>query len=188
MLRRRLALLIALPFAILALAGCGGGKDSTQARTEGIWIDAGSLDYHVQGSRLLEPGLVPDVSYLKGLPRGVAQPTADEAWFGVFLRIENKTDKTVPTPSHFEIEDTLGTVFKPVALDTSANPFAYSPTKLLPGNVIPRPDSAQEFDSTAGTELLFKLPLDSYQNRPLTFRVIAADAGGPEEAELDLDV
>lgn len=188
MLRRRLAPLVALPLALFAFAGCGGESVTTEAPTEGVWIDAGSLDYHVQASRLLGPGLVPDVSYLKGVPRGVTQPTADEAWFAVFLRIENKTDRTVPTPSHFEIEDTLGSVFKPIALNTGVNPFAYSPTKLLPGNVLPRPDTAQDLSSTAGTELLFKLPLDSYQNRPLTFRVIAADAGGPQEAQLDLDV
>ena len=50
------------------------------------------------------------------------------------------------------------------------------------------PDSAQDFDSVAGAELLFKLPLDSYQNRPLEF-VIKGNAGDdPDEAKLALDV
>ncbi len=187
MLRRLVVLVVAL-LALVPVAGCGGESATTEASTEGIWLDAGSLDYHVQGSRLLEPGIAPDASLLKGVPRGITPPTADEVWFAVWLRIENRTKNTVPTPRSFEIEDTLGNVFKPIALNPKVNVFSYSPTSLRPDTILPRPDTPASFSPTAGTMLLFKLTLSSYQNRPLTFRVKAADPDGPAEAQLDLDV
>jgi hypothetical protein len=189
MLRRRLATLVAVPVAAIAIAGCGVEEVTTEASTEGIWVDAGSLDYQVQGSRLLEPGTqVPDQSYLKGIADGITAPNADEVWFAVFLRIENKTDETVPTAEDFEITDTVGNVFKPVAIDPEVNPFAYKSIELEPKGVVPDLDSAQALDSAQGAELLFKIPLTSYANRPLEFKVVGNDAGGPAEATVDLDV
>src|SRR5947208_2711439 len=100
----RIAVVAAMSAAALVASGCGGKEDVvTDAKTEGIWIDAGALDYHVQGSRLLEPGQTPDSAYLKGLPAGTAQPKGNEVWFAVFLRVENKTGKPQPTAKDFQI-------------------------------------------------------------------------------------
>src|SRR3954449_4434908 len=111
----RTVLLVAMFAVALVASGCGNKETVvTEAKTEGIWIDAGPLDYHVQGSRLLEPGQTPDASYLKGVPAGVAQPKGDEVWFAVFLRVENRTDQPAPSAKDFEIEDTLGHTFSPV--------------------------------------------------------------------------
>jgi hypothetical protein len=185
---RRIVTLLLCALAALA-AGCGNKEDvTTKADTEGIWIDVGDLDYHIQGSRQLNPNQVPDDRYLTGLPSDVSQPSGTETWFAVFLRIENRTDKTAPTATDFEIEDTEGDVYKPVALDTKVNPFAYLPQRLGPDEVMPAPDTAQEIDSTSGAMLLFKLPLTGYQNRPLEFRVKSADGAKPAEASVDLDV
>jgi hypothetical protein len=185
----RTALVVAVGAAALVGTGCGN-KESvvTNAATEGIWIDAGPLDYHIQGSRLLEPGQVPDASYLKGVPSDVAQPTGKEVWFAVFLRIENKTKKAARTADDFEIVDTQGDTYRPLALNTNVNPFAYKAMNLAPDKVVPVPDSAQDFDSVSGAELLFKIPLTSYQNRPLEFRVHSADGAAPAVASVDLDV
>ena len=185
---RRILFLMLCALAAVAV-GCGNKEDVvTEADTEGIWIDVGSLDYHIQGSRQLNPNEVPDDRYLTGLPSDVSQPSGTETWFAVFLRIENKTDKPAPTATEFEIEDTEGDVYKPIEIDTKVNPFAYLPQTLGPEQVMPHPDSAQEFDSTAGAMLLFKLPLTGYQNRPLEFRVKSPDGSEPAEASLDLDV
>ena len=185
----RTAVVASVSAAALVAAGCGNKEDVvTKAKTEGIWIDAGKLDYHIQGSRVLEPGLVPDVSYLKGLPSNVTKPSGKEVWFAVFLRIENKTGKAQPTAKEFAIKDTQGKTFYPYALNTEVNPFAYKATRLAPDQAIPRPDSAQDFDSVSGAMLLFKLPLDSYQNRPLEFSVKSPDGSTPAEASVDLDV
>jgi hypothetical protein len=185
----RTALLAAVSAAAVVGTGCGNKEDVvTSAATEGIWIDAGPLDYHIQGSRLLEPGQLPDASYLKGVPSDVPQPTGKEVWFAVFLRIENRTKRTTRSADDFEIVDTQGTTFRPVALDTNVNPFAYKPIALEPNKAIPIPDSAQDFNSVSGAELLFKIPLTSYQNRPLEFKVHSADGSEPAEASVDLDV
>ncbi|MEA2178097.1 MAG: hypothetical protein QOG77_1394, partial [Solirubrobacteraceae bacterium] len=181
--------LLALAVCAVAMAGCGNNKGSAvvEGDTEGIWIDVGALDYHVQGSRQLNPAQVPDDRYLEGVPEDVAQPTGKETWFAVFLRIENKTDHTAPTADEFEIEDTEGDIYKPVALDAKVNPFAYTPQKLTPDAVMPHADSTQDFDSPAGSKLLFKLPLTSYQTRPLAVR-IHAPAGSEEPADAEVNL
>jgi hypothetical protein len=185
----RILLSAVLAAAALVSAGCGNKHEiTTEAETEGIWVDVGPLDYHIQGSRVLESGLLPDRSYLEGLPSGVEEPAGDEVWFAVFVRIENKTDEAAPTAREFEIHDTEGKTFAPFGLDTKSNPFAYQPMTLEPNRAVPIPDSAQDFNSFSGAELLFKLPLDSYQNRPLELVIHSAGGEGPEEARISLDV
>ena len=185
----RTALVVAAASASLVAAGCGDKeKVTTEAATEGIWLDAGPLDYHIQGSRILEPGLEPDRAYLRGLPADVKPPGGRELWFGVFVRVENKTKHAALTSDDFEIRDTQGNTFRPITLDNSANPFAYKPITLQPNEVVPIPDSPQDFNSFSGALLLFKIPLSDYQNRPLTFHIRSSDGSAPPEASIDLDV
>jgi len=180
--------ILAVLAAVLLATGCGNKEAVTEeADTEGIWVDAGTLDYHVQGSRQLNPSQVPDDRYLEGVPMG-EEPTKDETWFAVFIRIENKTGADAPTAEEFEVEDTEGNVFKAVELDTEVNAFAYEPTTLGPDEVVPHPDSSQELDSTDGAMVLFKIPLTEFENRPLEFTVHSPDEAEPAEATLVLDV
>src|SRR5213592_1206055 len=106
----RIAAVAALGAITLLGAGCGNKEAIvTEAATEGIWLDVGALDYHIQGSRQLNPTMVPDDKYLSGLPQGILPPGAKETWFGVFLRIENRSGSPHPTAKEFEIVDTKGT-------------------------------------------------------------------------------
>ena len=41
----------------------------------------------------LNPRDIEDRNYLSGLPAGTLQPKADEAWFGVWLRVQNTTSE-----------------------------------------------------------------------------------------------
>lgn len=182
-----------LPMMLLAFlaAGCGQGKGASvnKADTEGIWVQSGALDYHVQGSRALNPYQVPDDRYLQGVPPSVSQPTGRETWFAVFLRIENKSGKPAATARNFEIEDTEGHKFRPIALDPKVNAFAYQPTNLGDAEVVPHPDSTQDLDSASGAMLLFKLPLTTIANRPLEFRITAPPGeSAPASATVTLDV
>lgn len=181
-------LLIAVA-CLAALSGCGVEEQTTEAETEGIWVDVGALDYRIQGSRVLNPYQVPDDRYLTGLPEGEPEPTAEETYFAVFLRIENKTDAAALSAEEFEIEDTEGEHYEPVEIETENNPYAYAPTELGSKEAIPHPDSSQELDSTAGAMLLFKIPVKTYERRPLELIIHAPEgAEGPEEAMIGLDV
>ena len=72
-----------------------------------------------------------------------------------------------------------------VALDPEVNVFGYVPRPLGPGELIPEVNSTAAGDPIRGALLLFKLPYDAFQNRPLEFRI-----QGPEgdEGIIDIDV
>jgi hypothetical protein len=181
----RKVLLLAL--SLLVVAGCGEKSDYTRiAETEGIYVDAGNLVYQVQISRFLNPGNIDDFEYLQGLPAGTdrAAPPG-ETWFGVWMRVKNYTDDTITPTSGFKIVDTEENEYEPIVLDDT-NVFRYNPLPLGPDNVLPRPDSAAASGPIQGSLILFKLKVESLQNRPL---VLEIDGGSPEQsAEVDLDL
>jgi hypothetical protein len=184
---RRLPLIVALAAALVAGTGCNKQSVVTEGATEGVWLNVGGLQYHVQGSRILNPSLTPDSSYLTGLPVGILPPGPNELWFAVFLRVENRTSKTYLTAHQFEIVDTQGNKFTPLALNSKVNPFAYRSGPLAGHGILPAPDSPADFDSANGAELLFKLNEQDYQNRPLQLVIHSQDVA-PQRAALDLDV
>ena len=186
----RTALAAVLAVAALVAAGCGDKHEfTTVANTEGIWVDAGPLQYTIQGSRLLNPGQTPDGAYLRGLPIGTRPlNNGKEVWFAVFLRIENRSGRPARTTQGFTITDTRGTTFRPLALRPSLNPFAYEPKTLGDGEAIPIPDSPQAFNSFSGAELLFRIPLLNYAQRPLTLHIRSGGGTGPARAQIGLDV
>jgi hypothetical protein len=182
---RRLALCLLAVAAVAALGGCGNRIETrTLGETEGIYIDVGELKYQVQLSRILNPDDLEDRAYLAGLPAG-EEATAEEAWFAIFLRVENTTGESRPAAEEFEIIDTQENTFEPLALEN--NPFAYEAESLAPKAILPHPDSVAGEGVIQGSLLLFKISLDALQNRPLEFRI-----KGPERPDevgiVDLDV
>jgi hypothetical protein len=174
--------------AALALAGCANKLEvRTQGETEGLYIDVGDLKYQVQISRILNPSDVEDRSYLTQLPEGTLPPKADEAWFGVWIRVENTNDsKSLPTASNFEIRDTQDNVFRPY--DQAGNVFAYQPVdKLGPQDVLPNSEAPAGFGPVQGSLILFKLTTTSLANRPLEFR-ITSPTDPSNVGTVDLDV
>lgn len=171
--------------AVVALAGCGNRVETrTLGETEGIYIDVGELKYQVQLSRVLNPDDTEDRAYFQGLPEGDVA-TAEQAWFAIFLRVENTTDRTLAPAEEFEIVDTQEKSFAPVRLEN--NPFAYQPVALPPKAIIPAPDSIAGEGVIQGSLLLFKLEIATLQNRPLEFRIRSVER--PDEVGIvDLDV
>jgi hypothetical protein len=170
---RRL-LIVRVPAAALVAGGCGDKQETRKVgQTEGTYIDVGDLKYQVQISRILNPSDVEDRNYLTQLPEGTLPPKADEAWFGVWVRVQNTNDnKSLPTASNFEIRDTQDNVFKPYA--QVGNVFAYQPVdKLGPQDVLPNSEAPAGFGPIQGSLLLFKLTTTSLANRPLEFRIIS---------------
>jgi hypothetical protein len=180
---RRCALVLAAAAALL-VAGCGNKQDiTTEAPTEGIYLDLGGMKYQIQMSRYLNPKDVEDRSYLAGLPTGVAAGN-NNVWFGIWMRVENLDKHPHAMASQYEIHDTQGGVFRPVPLDPRSNPFSYQPGNVEPGNIFPLPDSAAGNGPIQGSLILFKIPVDSLQNRPLVLKMTQ----GGTTATADIDV
>ena len=184
----RVLLLLALGAAsVLALAGCGNKTAIvTSAKTEGIYIDVGELKYQVQLSRIINPNDIEDRAYLAGLPAGTPPPKGDEAWFGVWMRVQNTTDdKTLTAAQQFEIVDTQEHRFTPITLTN--NEFAYQAQALAPQTIVPSSNSPAGEGVIQGSLILFKVTTESLANRPLEFR-IQSPALPDDVGVIDLDV
>lgn len=184
--RRLLPAAAVLP--LFALSGCDwvGHKEAVvhHAKTEGIYVDVGELDYQVQISRQLNTAVAPDKGYLAGLPRYVSPLTEDEVWFGVSVRVQNQTDEPHESTDEFVIEETTGDTFKPIPVKAQDNPLAYAAHEIPPKSVYPEPDELSGDSPTQGGMLLFKIPYSQLGNRPLVLKITEGD----EEATVDLDI
>ena len=184
-MRRLIVISAALACALLA-SGCGNKQETvTQGDTEGIYLDVDQLKYQIQISRYMNADDVEDRSYLAGLPQSTAQPTGEETWFGVFLRVQNETDEAIAPASDFEIVDTQENVYRPIPIDTDVNPFAYKPDPIGPKGLLPETGSVASETTIQGSMLLFKIKTESLQNRPLEFRF---KGGSGTTGVIDLDV
>ena len=180
---------IVLSTALVALAaGCGSGTGVvTTAETEGLYLDINGLKYQIQMSRYLNPADVEDREYLIGLPEGTEELAPNEIYFGVWVRVENTSeDETLPAATVWEIHDKQENVYRPMAIDAEVNPFVFEPVEVPPKTVIPRASSAAGQGPTQGLLLLFKLEIDSLQNRPLELKF--SNGGDSTEGSYDLDV
>ncbi len=180
-------LVSAVAGAGLLASGCGQIEDvRTVGETEGLYIDINKLRYQVQISRVLNPNDPDDRDYLAGVPES-EQPESGETFFGVFLRVQNTTaEASAETADEFEIVDTDEESYEPIPLPEE-NIWAYRPTTLGPGDLLPSPNSAQFSGTTRGALLLFRLGVDTLQNRPLEFEIHSPE--NPEEVGIiDLDV
>ena len=170
------------------LAGCGNKVEvRTVAETEGIYVDVGELKYQVQLSRILNPNDVEDKAYLQGLPAGTEPLEADEAWFGVWIRVENTTDEmTLTSAEEFEIVDTQEHTFEPIAL-AETNPFAYAPQDADAADRGAQLRLAAGEGVIQGSLILFKVTTEALANRPLEFK-IQSPALPDDVGIVDLDV
>lgn len=183
---RHLLLLLAA-LAALLVAGCGNKEEVvTEGETEGIYIDVGPLDYQVQISRILNPDDVEDRGYLAGIEE-VLPLSSEETYFGIFLRVDNQTDEPHRTADSFAIVDTQEKRYEPLDIDPEQNPFAYQPRELQPGQLVPAVGSVASETATQGELLLFRLPYETLQNRPLEFTIHSSATPGVEGA-VNLDV
>jgi hypothetical protein len=168
------------------LSACGHKESHpTTADTEGPYVDAGPVSYQVQISRQLNPFATEDRTYLTGVNSPAPKP--DEMWFAVFMWAKNETHQNVTTTDSFDIVDTEGNKYYPVAINPAINPFAWTAQTLRPLGIQPAPDSIASFGPTQGGELLFKLNTSVYSNRPLTLQIFApGQQAKPSSVSLDL--
>jgi hypothetical protein len=182
---RPLTLLMVL-LAALVVGACGDKQERTlHGDTEGTYIDVDNLKYQVQISRLLNPTDREDEGYLIDLPAD-QKLGPNEQWFAVFMRVENDSDKPGRAATDYSIRDTQGNVYRPIQMGPK-NVFAYRGAVLQPKDLLPLPSSPAAESTIQGAMLLFKIPVDKFQDRPFVLE-IPSSTGSKEVGTIDLDV
>jgi len=164
---RRLPIL-ACALALAALPGLTACNDTKQGidepAREGLAIEMGGVTYNVFITRELNPKITPDKAYVTD------EAPPGESLYGVFLQACNVSKHPEATAAEFTISDNQNNKFHPEPLPTD-NQFAYQPQTLDPKECIPEVGSVAQLGPTAGSMLLFKLPLDNTENRPLELEI-----------------
>jgi hypothetical protein len=172
-------MLAALLLSATALvAGCGE-EHETQDLFEGEPVELGELQWNVLFSRFLNPYDVQDEAYLVGQP----EPPEDATYLGVFVQVVNKDeDNPHPLPSTLTVEDTEHNVYESIP---SESPYAlHLGTEVDPDDQLPALDSTAQSGPVQGSLVLFLIPDDSSEDRPLVLSI--PGDGGPATYELDL--
>ena len=178
---RRLLMLLCLAALAPGLAACGE-KDTEQgvdeAAREGLALPLEGIDYNVFITRQLNPRITPDKAYVD--PGTEADAT--HTLYGVFLQACNRGEQSSQTADSFKIVDNQGNEFEPESLPED-NDFAYHAKTLAPNECIPEAGSVAQLGPTAGSMLLFRLPLANTEYRPLEL-----DIEGPKGGRLTFDL
>jgi hypothetical protein len=181
MLRRTLVLRLAVIGCVLALAGIGGACGDEEPGVdeparEGLALELGGIDYNVFITRQLNPEIPPDDAYVtEAAPPG-------ETLYGVFIQACNHSNDPHETASEFVVHDNQENRFEPEDLPPD-NHFAYEPRTLDPDECIPEAGSVAQLGPSAGSMLLFQLPLQTTENRPLELEI-----EGPEGESLTFEL
>jgi hypothetical protein len=180
--------------ALTGLAACGqeeqdpGGfqtENAQVAETEGIYIHLDDLKYQVQISRQLNPLLAADRDFFAGISRFDRDLGSDEVWFGIWMRVENDSDRTIPSVEDFEIRDTQENLYRPVSIGRE-NVWAYRPTRVPASKLYPTSETPAAERQPFGALILFKIRRLSLDNRPLELVLRSPESGA--EAFVNLDV
>jgi hypothetical protein len=174
-----LPLLAALALAVLTttISACGYSSDSKDV-VEGEVVELGELKYQVVFSRFLNPNDNEDSAYLVGQ----APPVKGSSYFGVFLEVQNKSEENQTLAKTFTIADADEETFDALPSESLyAFPFG---GEVEPQEPIPAPDSTPQQGPIEGSLVLFELPSQASENRPLTLSIDGPE--GPAEVTLDL--
>lgn len=181
------ALLVSLTFA-----ACGYNQTEpvTHGENESVNVQAGNLVYQVQISRALNPDAVDDRQYLEGVDPAEASLSAEDQWFGVWVRAQNTTDTPHESTEDIKVLDASGNEYEPIEIDES-NPFKYSARMIEEkgGNgqpILPDPDSASGSGPIQGSLVLFKVPHTIYQDSPVELEITPTEGGEASTVQLDM--
>jgi hypothetical protein len=180
---RRLPVLLCLAVLGAGVAACGEAdveQGVEEPAREGLALELEGVDYNVFITRQLNPAIPPDTAYVQE----VEEPARDETLYGVFLQACNFSDDPHETVDGFKIVDNQGNEFEPEELPLE-NPFAYHPRELLTNECIPEAGGVAQLGPTAGSMLLFRLPLENTEYRPLELEI---EGTGDQHLTFELDI
>jgi hypothetical protein len=181
--RPKAATLATLLAGLTVLVGCGENPRPNDASREGLPEEVGHIEYNVYITRELNLRDIED----KGYVTEVEEAPPGYALYGVFLEACNLADEggeEIMTAGTFEIEDTQGNKFEPIEL-AEDNIFAYKPEALGGQDCIPEEGTLARSSPTNGSLLIFELPLQALENRPLQLIITAPDR---DEGRVELDI
>jgi hypothetical protein len=176
------ALAVALSLAV-ALVGAGGcGLDEAEKHVvEGEPLELDELKINLQITRFLNPSDAEDRDYLVGqqLP-----PPAGQDYLGVFIEIDNEGDDEarLPTAADLSVVDTTGAAYEPLESDS---PFALDLGGTIASHSeVPAPDTPAASGPTQGSIVLFLVPSNIGENRPLELEITYRGEDGTIELDL----
>jgi hypothetical protein len=181
--RPKAATLATVLAGLVVLAGCGENPRPNDAAREGLPEEVGHIEYNVYITRELNLRDVED----KGYAQEIEEAPPGFALYGVFLEACNHADEggeEIMTADRFEIEDTQGSKFEPIEL-AEDNIFAYKAEALGGQDCIPEEGTLARSSPTNGSLLIFELPLQTLENRPLQLIITAPDG---DEGRVELDI
>ena len=182
-LARLLSVLAACAAAALIVSGCGKKEGNAEPKREGLGLEVGGLKYRVYITRQINQHDAEDRSYYDG-----PEAPPGTTYYGVFLTACNEGDQPLKPVDDFTVRDNQGNEFKPLELPET-NDFAYRPRRLVKGACVPEAGSAPANGPTGGALLVFKIPVQSIENRPLELEIEDVnDKGKLEKGEIELDL
>jgi hypothetical protein len=177
--RLTLAACVLAVAAPLGLSACGDEHPGVdEPAREGLALELDGITYNVFITRQLNPRVPPDGAYVTD------EAPPGETLYGVFIQVCNNSGEAHETVSDFVVKDSQENEFEPEELPAD-NAFAYSPRTLDPKECIPEAGSVAQLGPSAGSMLLFQLPLETTENRPLELEM-EAESGDKLTFELDI--
>jgi hypothetical protein len=177
----RIAGLLVIGAIALSASGCGKEVQALEAK-EGTRVYVGDVFYQVQISRQLNPKDVEDSFYLEGQP----QPARGDAYFGVFMRVDNETSnrRILPVPArNMKIKTAGGNEFRPIVVRTPG--WGYAPSPIGKGAMLPVPNTPAYVGPIRGGLVLFRIPQTDLDDRPLELEI---KGPGGRTGRITLDV
>jgi hypothetical protein len=175
------ALAIALSLAVVLVGATGCGEEEKTHVVEGEPLELTDLRLNVQITRFLNPSDPEDGNYLAGQQ---VPPPAGKEYLGVFIEIDNEgsEDARLPTAADLSVVDTTGQAYEALESDS---PFALD----LGGNIdahseVPAPDTPAASGPTQGSIVLFLVPANVGENRPLELEISYRG----EDGTIELDI
>jgi hypothetical protein len=141
-------------------------------------LELEGIEYNVFITRQLNPNITPDEAYVND------EAPPGETLYGVFIEVCNASEEARTPTDEFVILDNQSNRFEPQELPED-NQFAYRSRELDPEECIPEAGSVAQLGPTEGSMLLFQLPLQTTENRPLELEV---EGEGGEKLTYELDI